>query len=101
MSVTPGPWKLILSPDPATNSVVVGTDGYRVHELDSGYGLTADEDLIEKANGRLIAAAPDLLDALKLALEQIEPAPKPKLIRTPEFALRMVRAAITKAEGRS
>lgn len=53
----------------------------------------------DAANAHLIAAAPEMLAALKLALEQIEPTPKPKLIHTPGFALRMIREAVAKAEG--
>jgi hypothetical protein len=50
-------------------------------------------------NARLIAAAPELLEALKLALEQIESAAKPKLILDAHTACRIIREAITKATG--
>jgi hypothetical protein len=92
---TPGPWN-------------IGTkNGARVWS-ENGETLIADADAseslrkeIKKANARLIAAAPDLLEALTKLLDMNERcdagfAPHVEL----RFAIRdMARAAITKATG--
>jgi len=62
-----------------------------------------------EANARLIAAAPDLLAALKAAsgyllnakIDLETGAPKKTAIRTIDGGLKFVRAAIVKAEGES
>ena len=78
---TPGPWKATRN-----NIGVRSIDApvCRVWMLRSGQGV---------ANARLIAAAPDLLEALKMMLEGGLEGPTPQAIET---AL----AAIAKAEGR-
>ena len=52
-----------------------------------------------EADAHLIAAAPEMLEALELAVEQIEYAHKPKLILDTEQALRAIKTAIAKARG--
>lgn len=65
MSHTPGPW-----------SVTIPTKEYRVPYVDSAKGFVAAMfglDGAETANATLIAAAPDLLEALKAMVERWEP----------------------------
>ena len=98
---TPGPW--------------VWTEKQRV--LNSAHGKVIDhadyegmwfaryDDAEDEANARLIAAAPDLLDALREAEAGLEFAgadkePEGQFVPAPTMALRIVRAAIAKAEGR-
>lgn len=54
---TPGPWKIGKYPD---NDVVFGPDGHGVAWIED---TTASGE--EEANARLIAAAPELLEALQ------------------------------------
>lgn len=114
MSHTPGPWvtqPVVPHGDEAGCMFVVaenlsGVVGVAVPcptELDSG-----DFSRVE-ANGRLIAAAPDLLAALRAAqgymrnakIDLETGAPKKTALATIDGGLRLVDAAITKAEGRS
>lgn len=91
---TPGPWFTF-------------NDGKRVAGPESTIGagqgvalcsMRARSDDEAKANALLIAAAPDLLDALKAALELLEREfPKP----APNGQIAKARRAIAKAEGRS
>lgn len=92
---TSGPWRLVTTTTPG--------QFVREHRIRS-----EDDSMIceigpvsQEANARLIAAAPEMLEALRLAIEQLEPVTKPKLIQLPEYALRAVKDAIAKAEGRS
>jgi hypothetical protein len=82
MEHTPGPWKI------GKDTRVIGADSEVVC-----FGNSANDK--NKANARLIAAAPELLEALK---EIIGECPDPKLPyghRINEIA----RAAIAKAQG--
>ena len=95
---TPGPWSI------RQESVwSVGTD----HEMTAlVYGCTDTE---EEANARLIAAAPDLLEALKLAQSAVADfhsgmnttRPSEETRERNERILGSIRAAIAKAEGRA
>lgn len=87
---TPGPWR-------------VSADGVEVGSADSfkpfgGCGccgspwMTADDPEVAKADARLIAAAPELLEALQLAVRQNEH----DMVMTGD-ELRLARAAIAKA----
>lgn len=60
---TPGPWRLAASGD------IVTTEGYPVASLSAA---GADSLAQEAQNGRLIAAAPELLRVARLALEELE-----------------------------
>jgi len=82
---TPGPWKIVKKG--VFNIRFVGADGF-------GIADTTEVDEREKANARLIAAAPDMLEALKYIV-----AWKPK-DWNPETARDMAQQAIAKAEGR-
>jgi hypothetical protein len=73
---TPGPWvtEILTGCDPngdewETDIEVSSTCGKHIHGYDLGYN--EDVDLEIKANAHLIAAAPDLYDALEAAEESI------------------------------
>lgn len=76
---SPGPWVL------AKSGVSVDAGATRIR-----MEASADREEI-KANARLIAAAPDLLEACRFAVGYIGPA---------ETVLNVLHAAIAKAEGR-
>lgn len=86
---TPGPWYIGMRPGP----MIYGDAprGAQVADM-SGPLIPADEN---SANARLIAAAPDLLAALR------EIADLPGYVRGSalEMAVQTARAAIAKAEG--
>ena len=97
-SFTPGPWRH--HPDYRGGKNVVYVEalvgGERCeHTVAHAYdGSLYDNQAMTEANARLIAAAPDLLEAGKRLLEHLREAPL-----TPAYG-RMA-AAIRKAEGRS
>ena len=68
---TPGPW--VVGPVDDTVVTHLGADGvrYEVAQIDGDYN---EPDLwpVMEANARLIAAAPDLLDALQNLLDEAE-----------------------------
>ena len=94
---TPGPWNV--RERTLGNQYVIGADtnndGPICHTMrNTGHdhtGLTAKETNYD--NAALIAAAPDLLTACELALEDIE------FIGGDPVTARILRAAIAKAEG--
>ena len=112
---TPGPWSQFDDGGAlAVNEGAQHTYGHSYADcvwgpLGPGHGLIADcsphgqaPTAETIANAKLIAAAPDLLAALKLAegtLSRIAVELRKRKFPTPE--LDAVRAAITKAEGRS
>lgn len=98
MTHTPGPWNITPPPQP-----FAAGDGFRVSANGDqtnwrGYitNILAGSPNAE-ANARLIAAAPDLLAALKLADTILDGFP---LYKSGEGA-KTIRAAIAKAEGKS
>jgi hypothetical protein len=88
---TPGPWEQGVGDE--GEAQVYGSDGYRRIILASteNFRIATDES---KANARLIAAAPELLDALKEAVRELD-------LRCAFYgnAFANMRAAIRKAEG--
>lgn len=87
MSHTPGPWKYSLNVGP-TKALIVEADGstiveIRLHTYDRRF----------ESNARLIAAAPELLDALKALCDAVDNG-KEKNIWP---AMDKARAAIAKA----
>lgn len=98
---TPGPWQAWL------NRVIQAKDKDGVHDVDIAFiarpGLfTATFEQV--ANANLIAAAPDLLEALKIAADKlydlaqwIEPYADPKQIRSVKVVEEDARIAIKKA----
>lgn len=97
---TPGPWELV----PAGNTPVVQRAGIFPHGF-----ICSVESLNFVADARLIAAAPDMLEALKKADQFIRNGIELGYIQMPDADTPdtahdtppMVRAAIAKAEGRS
>jgi hypothetical protein len=91
---TPGPWR-------ATGRRVVkwsdGGVGIGIADCSFAIPEVTDECL---ANARLIAAAPDLLDALRTLLPQISDRPE-AASAFPDEDLAPGLAAIAKAEGRA
>ncbi len=84
MKHTPGPWEV--SKD-YSQLRVNGADGEAVAYTETCVGLERDQ-----ANARLIAAAPDLLDALEELLEIV-------LARSPEGFLSVYRLMTDKAQA--
>lgn len=95
---TPGPWR-IFETDHGSKIIGIGSeDGAGV--ADAGFGLWGGDSDEARANARLVAAAPELLEALKYlvmhckGLDRFEGNPINE-------AIRAGREAIAKAEGRS
>lgn len=98
-SHTPGPWKAVYQPN---TPCLVESDGERVAWIDFWKGKTPRDPnhkprLEQEANARLIAAAPELLEALQ---ELLDPA-RGMVTITPckAAAFERARAAIAKAKG--
>jgi hypothetical protein len=93
---TPGPWRIVDETYILSGSEVIGKFGrYTTHPLNK----------IDQANARLVAAAPELLEALYEAEAGLEFAgadkniPEGHFVPSPTLALRAVRKAIAKATG--
>jgi len=94
---TPGPWEIrpfegvygVFSKE--DNEVPVATTDYGGDMLEG-----ADCQLTQEANARLIAAAPELLEACKTALSKLNELDRPVNCR----AIQVLLGAIAKAEGR-
>ena len=104
MSHTPGPWRIIENSDSA--GTIVGTDptaklaatlNFREDEL--AIGLLYDANHRGTQNAHLIAAAPDLLAAMKGAMQYLDETLGP-CEDDCECLLHSFHAAIAKAEGR-
>ena len=95
---TPGPWRV----GPVDDTRVEDANGNEVAQIDGDYNQPDTWPLME-ANARLIAAAPDMLAALKAAKEadkiNIARGGAAKFIEADQRAQRLIRAAIAKAEG--
>lgn len=91
---TPGPWYVA----PSLNEIVNADHGFLRYDIRADYLLIGA--LYEnKADARLIEAAPDLLKALSCLVE-IEDGPGMAVVGWPE-AMDAARAAISKATGGS
>lgn len=92
---TPGPWEIgRVNSGPVAGAIPITTQGYRETFRDgvlitSVYGSAARSE----ANAHLIAAAPDMYEALKLVMQHGR-------IDDSEHRMNLVAAAIAKAEGR-
>jgi hypothetical protein len=83
-----------------------GKDGWRVADCGTAFSKSDDE---MEANAHIIAAAPDLLEALKLAQSAVADfhsgmnttRPSEETCERNERILGSIRAAIAKAEGRA
>ena len=108
---TPGPW-IFKGPSPglASNPCDDGGDyGIMANLFDLETKLFCIAEVINKVdygmyapakdNARLIAAAPDLLEACKVAISWLAPSPDAEyLVDYPEM-VRMIETAIAKAEN--
>ena len=102
---TPGPWVIDSDGDGKANAIVTST---HLASLDDDicevYGGNMDDDDTRQANARLIAAAPDLLAALRTLANQISPDsddyPDSSYFRMMQDAEEKALAAIAKAEGK-
>ena len=84
---TPGPWKL-QTETPRRPASVIDTSDQIVAEV---FGYSRDS---RKANARLIAAAPEMLEALRHALDYVTDSELQVDVEA------TIRTAIAKAEGR-
>lgn len=105
---TPGPWvvggesgndseaEFIVTKD--ESRTIAWTTNTFDADADDGYGseVITEED---RANGRLIAAAPELLEALKSVVDQLEGIGIPDWHGAEGLCLESAKAAIAKAEG--
>ena len=105
MTHTPGPWRFL------ENSVITDCPNLKMNRT-HGYGCGNNfiaslndgeyheySNAVEQAmNGHLIAAAPEMLEALKEA--EAELVSVFKSVAAGSLVLRQIRAAIAKAEGR-
>ena len=93
MSHTPAPWFIV-------DNVPEAAIGYRAIVDDEGTTI-CDPSPMGEANARLIAAAPDLLNALNATFEALLmcEAPRGKLEKVLQ-AINTARAAINRAEGK-
>lgn len=92
---TPGPWSVHLSQSP-NSSFVYGHDGLTVASIGLVYSPGENHIDIEHANAQLIAAAPDLLEALKAANKALENLTGEGHVNNVKA---QVRETILKAEG--
>lgn len=103
---TPGPWKVFETPTGKVVGIGRQSDGYAV--ADAGFGVWGEQSDEASANARLIAAAPDLLEACKRAEQFIRNGRDLGFIRMPDastpdpahYTPSIIAAAIAKAEGR-
>lgn len=104
---SPGPWTIgkvshaeqHVDIDSLNHDPFVGCDEWRT--MARTYGTEGEEEIgsiVMLANARLIAAAPELLEALKLALEYWRHRQQRYKNRSPVW-VQAARAAITKATG--
>lgn len=97
---TPGPWKIETAPNRFGKDFTgVSTVCDFGHDQWANLALCANNGMNGDANARLIAAAPDLLEALKYA-ERMLDSYKTTHVGVHHAALEKARAAIAKAEGR-
>lgn len=111
---TPGPWRVsgpyVEAPSKdrrgRTKYYVVASvsspGANQIHEITGGYGDYEQAKQIQESNARLIAAAPELLDALERVLATIDDEadrafPWPAEFREHSLAYRLAREAIAKA----
>ncbi len=91
---TPGPWSLGKAHETAQNHAVCKGARVLARVVGSGYPIGIGASPESEANARLIAAAPDLLEAAREAIEDISDGDL-------YLASKRLYDAITKAEGRT
>lgn len=100
MKHTKGPWTIS---NGGESQYLITGDKWPICTLDKPH---FSQDATEKANARLIAAAPELLDGLKIAAKTLSEIAHPlygtsswEMERAAEKALILIISAIAKAEG--
>jgi hypothetical protein len=96
MTHTPGPWEVL-------SRSIYQVDAIGGREVVHGNGIKGrDNNQEREANARLIAAAPELLAALKglVGAHLSTPGPRGVMLDVPHF-LKQAEATIAKAEGAS
>lgn len=94
---TPGPWHEDCAPDAQGFVTIRPDDGHGEPELDAEPIAT----VYEASHAALIAAAPELLEALQEAVACLETRIRGALLNSEPDRIGRMRAAIAKAEGRS
>jgi hypothetical protein len=99
---TPGPWIVKENRAYKTSWLIYDQEGNQLAQVANWQDKTFNCDA--EINANLIAAAPDLLEALLEAEAGLEFAgadkePEGQFVPAPTLALRIVRAAIAKAKG--
>ena len=96
---TPGPWRQVWSTNGHFMIGIAGQDGVGV--TDSRFNLWSGDDAEAKANAHLIAAAPDLAEALeKLLADYVALVGAARVIAPDEIDVVIAaRAALAKARG--
>lgn len=90
---TPGPWTIDGPPD---NQIVWSGPEERVCFLAHSNGHNEERDV---ATGHLIAAAPDLAEALEALMRQALQSPDLRATEWGQEALELARAALRRAKG--
>ena len=106
---TPGPWRIGTSGSMA--NIIEGQSGRKLNDLDDGFRTVAmfqaccasdhfiDKEVNAKANGFLIAAAPDLYDALSAIRDKVANEIKRGGGIFADSELLAIDAALAKARG--
>lgn len=95
---TEGPWQAKNDHEPYT--IIGGIDGPDEGRMHYTEICTVNEEAADAvANARLIAAAPDMLKALKSSLDSADRIGEPGDCERAMVSLRLTQAAIDKAEG--
>lgn len=95
----PGPWRIIPANQAIHQWVIGDKEGYSIADCEpSGPVWNLDE---ADANARLIAAAPDLFEALRSCLAEMEAWELDPEMDTAAEPIRLARAAIAKATGQT
>jgi len=89
MKHAPGPWAVKADKNFKSLAEIVSIDG---PVLDEGFALSSEKEM---ANARLIAAAPELLEALKDCVQHLT------CLDASRDSLSVAERVIAKAEGRS
>lgn len=97
MKHTPGPWRFYTEPQPNGCPIVGNGSGLMLAMLAHSVNYPDQRDEAN-ANARLIAAAPDLLEALQAVVSQLEGH---DLHNGDVFAINNAYAAIAKATGQT
>ena len=91
---TPGPWAWESRRDSSLKNLI-GDGKIIARAVDLTDLINFGES--REANARLIAAAPELLEALEVALETL--LEQPELVGDADISIRTIKAAIAKATG--